>query len=85
MNSRDQMPYVEHEDTTRDGVALYALHNLTAKDLTILGELLRQRATNNIVLVNEAVSTPHIRTELALQTERVDQLSRCLTYISAQG
>lgn len=83
MNSRaDAMPYVEHVGTRPDGAELYALQNLTAHDLAMVGELLRQRAIGNRIIINEADSTPLVRSNLALETQRVDQLARCLDYIA---
>lgn len=83
MSTRDNaMPYVEHTGARPDGVPTYAMHNLTAHDLSMVGELLRQRATGNRIIINEADQTPTLRSKLALETQRVDQLARCLDYIA---
>lgn len=83
MTTRDRMPYADHAGQLADGTALFTLYNLTAKDVELIRELLSERRRRNRVQLTELDAPPHTRAELALEAERMDQLSTVLAYIAA--
>lgn len=84
MTQRNRLPYVEHSERLADGSALFALHNLTAKDIETLAGLLASRRALNTLRMEDSQLPTGTQHELLIEAERMDQLHRCLSYIQHQ-
>jgi|GEM_PF-4644475 len=86
ISPRDRLPYAEHVDRLKDGTALFAIQNLTAKDMATLAQLVRfRRSINSMHLVDTTLKlTSEQLDELAAETIRLDNLHEVLKY-GAQG
>ena len=84
MTPRNRLPYVEHSERLADGSALFALHNLTAKDIETLAGLLASRRALNTLRMEDSQLPTGTQHELLIEAERMDQLHGCLSYIQHQ-
>jgi hypothetical protein len=82
MTPRDRLPYVDHAQRLPDGSELFNVYNLTSKDMAMMVDLLRERRARNLILLTEMDAPPHIRAEMAVEAQRLDQLNMCLQYIA---
>lgn len=69
MTQRNRLPYVEHSERLADGSALFALHNLTAKDIETLAGLLASRRALNTLRMEDSQLPTGTQHELLIEAE----------------
>lgn len=58
----------------------YGLHGLTAEDMAMLGEILREQSSRDRHLLAMAHDGELLRAKLALRTQRIEEIARLCNY-----